>query len=253
MPRLPAGTCLVFACVLVLPTVIRAEQQWGTVRGQVVWAPDKLPQPTKFKTDEAIQLPACVKGGEIFVDKYVVDPKTKGVRWVAVWLVNSDGGQDLPIHPDLRAVPAAKVVLDQPCVTFEPHVVCLREGQTLSARNSAAFPHNVTIQDADFNELIPPGKEKVLPKLTTEVPPIMVECSFHPWMIAWVGVFKHPYFAVTDENGKFEIKDAPAGKYRIVAWQETVGYVTQGKKKGEPIEIKANDVTEVKFEFTPKP
>ena len=72
-------------------------------------------------------------------------------------------------------------------------------------------------------------------------------------MTAYIKVFNNPYFAVTDEDGNFKIKDAPAGKYHIVAWQETVGFLSKTYKKGDPIEIKPGGVTEVKFEVKPKP
>ena len=37
------------------------------------------------------------------------------------------------------------------------------------------------------------------------------KCDVHGWMNAYVGVLDHPYFAVTDDDGKFELKDAAAG------------------------------------------
>ena len=60
-------------------------------------------------------------------------------------------------------------------------------------------------------------------KLVAERFPIEVSCSIHHWMKCWVRVFDHPYFAVTDDNGKFEIKYAPKGKLRLFIWQETGG------------------------------
>jgi hypothetical protein len=61
-----------------------------------------------------------------------------------------------------------------------------------------------------------------------------------------VAVFDHPYFAITDEHGKFEIKDAPAGKFRIVAYQEKIGWRGGAKgKKGQEITIKAGGVTDL--------
>ena len=50
--------------------------------------------------------------------------------------------------------------------------------------------------------------------------PIQYKCTIHGWMTGYVRIFDHPYYAVTDENGKFEIKNAPAGKFRIVYWHE---------------------------------
>jgi len=51
--------------------------------------------------------------------------------------------------------------------------------------------------------------------------PISYKCSIHPWMSGYVRVFEHPYYAVTDDDGKFEIKNAPVGKFRIVFWHES--------------------------------
>jgi hypothetical protein len=66
-------------------------------------------------------------------------------------------------------------------------------------------------------------------------------------MKAWVGIFDHPYFAVTDKNGKFEIKDAPAGKYRLFVWHEEVGYLGGVKgRNGQVITIKKDGTTDVK-------
>ncbi len=56
--------------------------------------------------------------------------------------------------------------------------------------------------------------------LALESPPIQYKCTVHPWMTGYVRIFDHPYFAVTDEDGKFEIKNAPVGKFRIVYWHE---------------------------------
>jgi hypothetical protein len=57
---------------------------------------------------------------------------------------------------------------------------------------------------------------------------IPVKCNVHPWMKGYIAVFKHPYFAVTDKNGGFELKDLPPGTYTITAWQEKLG--TQSQK-----------------------
>ncbi len=76
-----------------------------------------------------------------------------------------------------------------------------------------------------------------------------IQCTIHKWMNCWVRVFDHPYFAVTNEKGEFVIKDAPAGKFRLVVWQESVGWVVNenGKsgKLGIPIEIQADKTTDL--------
>ncbi|MBV8267403.1 MAG: hypothetical protein JO252_13830, partial [Planctomycetaceae bacterium] len=55
----------------------------------------------------------------------------------------------------------------------------------------------------------------------------------------------HPFFAVTGEDGSFEITGVPAGTQNLVLWQEKVGYVTQRAGRGIPVEVAANQVTNV--------
>ena len=73
-----------------------------------------------------------------------------------------------------------------------------------------------------------------IPKFSTEAqkafdkPEFMfaMKCDVHPWMGAWVSVLPNPFFAVTKADGKFEIKDLPAGTYQIEAWHEKLGTKT---------------------------
>ena len=81
--------------------------------------------------------------------------------------------------------------------------------------------------------------------------PIAVGCDLHPWMTGYLMVFDHPFFAVTGEDGSFEIKGVPAGKQNVVVWQEKVGYVTPGFAVGVPVEVKAGatvDLGDVKLD-----
>jgi hypothetical protein len=227
---------------------------WGTVRGRVTWAGDNLPTPTPVVVDK--DRAQCEKNGPLFHTDYVVNPTNKGVRWAVVWLVDADDYKKAPpIHPELKEVKDKEVVLDQPCCQFEPHIVCLREGQTLVAKNSGTVPHNTKIDspgdNPNINPLIPPGASLPVPGWKADWRPSLVACGIHPWMSAYVRVFDYPYFAVTDEDGKFTIEKAPAGKYRIVAWQESAGYLDKGMKKGDPIDIKPAQVTEVGFAVKP--
>jgi hypothetical protein len=78
--------------------------------------------------------------------------------------------------------------------------------------------------------------------------PVSVSCNIHPWMQAKIFCVAHPYFAITDADGKFEIKNAPAGKYRMIVWHEGMGWVVGDKepsKQGKLITIKAGGVTDV--------
>ena len=80
---------------------------------------------------------------------------------------------------------------------------------------------------------------------TIDQPEVMIplKCDVHPWMVGYVGVLNHPYFAVTGEDGSFEIKNLPPGDYEIEAWHEKLGVQSQ------KITLKAQETKELEFSF----
>lgn len=207
---------------------------WGVIKGQVVWGEKEVPKRTALKIDKDQM--ACEKNGKLLEDKLVVNEKNKGVRWCIVYLMNTKGfDKAIPIHPNLKDVKPATVEIDQPCCQFEPHVLALREGQTLIVKNSASIPHNVNLSSSkgpNLNQVIPPGGRFKVENIPAQPLPISVACNIHPWMSGRIAALKNPYFAVTDADGKFEIKDAPAGDFRLVIWHEEGGWVIHDTKVG---------------------
>jgi hypothetical protein len=131
-----------------------------------------------------------------------------------------------------------------------PHAVAVRQGQVLILKNSAVVAHNFHldggVDNPGANVLIPPDGERVEVKdLKAAQRPIVVTCGIHTWMRGWVRVFDHPYFAITDADGKFEIKKAPAGEWRLFIWQEETGWLHKGGREGEPITIKAGQTKDL--------
>ncbi len=138
-------------------------------------------------------------------------------------------------------------VLDQKACVYEPHVVAMMVGQTLLVKNSDAFLHNVDSTASNpenkFNIGMPKPNDGMKIDPQPKVAEIFrVKCDVHPWMSAWVAVFDHPYFAVTGDDGKFDIKGLPDGSYTLQAWQEKLG--TQEQK----ITVK-DGKAEVDFKF----
>jgi hypothetical protein len=241
------GLALVSAVVLTSVGALQAEG-WGTIKGQVVWAGDKVPERAPLKVDKDQN--DCLKNGPLLDDKLVVNPKNKGVRWAAVYLMSAGGFKKaIPIHPSLKEIKKKVVEIDQPCCLFEPHMMALRQGQTLVVKNSAAISHNVKVDpEPSINQIVPPGGQLKLEDLKARALPLSIACNIHGWMTGKVFVLPHPYFAVTDENGHFEIKDAPAGDFRLVVWHEEVGWAAgDGKpsKQGKKITIKYKETTDV--------
>src|SRR5438105_257955 len=120
--------------------------EWGTVKGRITWGGKDIPkqQPLAAVTTSPDKA-ACTKDGHVVVDeRWVVNPKNKGLRWTFVWLANEDvtSKQPLPVHPSLKALKSDKVIMDQPLCAFAPHAIGMREGQVLVAKNSAPIAHN---------------------------------------------------------------------------------------------------------------
>jgi hypothetical protein len=141
-------------------------------------------------------------------------------------------------------VPTAPALLDQKGCRYTPRVLGVRAGQPIKVSNSDPTLHNVhalPLVNGEFNKSTP-----VLGSSTTQtftVPEVMVrfKCDVHGWMAAYVGVVAHPYFAVTDGSGAFEIKDLPPGTYTIEAWHEKFGtrtaQVTVGEKQAQTLSV----------------
>jgi plastocyanin len=252
-----SALAIVVAAALIAAGAVRADG-WGTIKGQVVFAGDKVPERAPFKVDKDQN--ECLKNGPLLDDRLIINPKNKGVRWAAVYLMSAEKDgfkKPIPIHPSLKEIKKKVVEVDQPCCLFEPHVLAVREGQTLVFKNSAMISHNVKVDPVpSLNQIVPPGKELKIEDLKARNLPLQIACNIHPWMTGKVFVLAHPYFAVTDSDGKFEIKDAPAGNFRLVVWHEEPGWVVgedkvdkDGKKipdkNGIKITIKDKETTDL--------
>lgn len=179
----------------------------------------------------------CHPGAPPLKEQRVVTDGSGHLANVVVYL------EDAPAAAPAAGLPP--VVLDQVNCQYVPHVVALRTGQTLHVTSSDPAMHNVhglcTDNDPFNFALVRPGQSKDLTFSQPETFP--VTCDVHPWMKAYVHVFAHPWFAVTQADGTFEIRDVPAGKYTLVAWQENYGTLKQ------PITVADGKTTPAQFTF----
>jgi plastocyanin len=192
----------------------------GSLSGRITYTGTKPPAETiRMGTDQA-----CVQGAG-------PNPQSDAV------LIGADGGlKNVYVHvltgldPDYGFdVPTAPAVLDQKGCVYSPRVLGVRAGQPIEIVNSDPTLHNVhamPMKNGEFNKGQP--VQGMREKQVFTVPEVMVrfKCDVHGWMAAWVGVSAHPFFAVTDADGKFEIKGLPPGKYTIEAWHEKFGRQT---------------------------
>lgn len=124
--------------------------------------------------------------------------------------------------------------VDQKGCIFLPHAQIVRVGQEVHLKNSDPVAHNVRIAGFSnaLNQTIPGGDEAGI-RYTFASPenlPAQVACDFHGWMSAWILPLSHPWGAVTDENGHFEIENLPDGDWEFVVWHEKHGYINRSFK-----------------------
>ena len=144
--------------------------------------------------------------------------------------------------------PTETAKIDQKDCRYHPHVFGMRVNQPLEIVNSDPTLHNIHAMpkgNAEFNNGQPIQGMKM--SHTFDKPEVMVpfKCDVHGWMNAYVGVMSHPFFAVTDKDGKFELKGLPPGTYTIEAWHEKLGAQTASVTLG------AKESKEAKFTFKP--
>jgi hypothetical protein len=254
----PAAAALLAAAAIVSSS---PAADWATAKGQVKF-PEAKPVPERKKLDVSQDKAHCLSKGDILDESLIVNPKTKGIKNVVVWLRPDDKNPKSKltadqIHPDDAQRKAATITIDQPCCMFVKRITLARVGDTIKAKNPAPVAHNffwTSANNGEFNVTVAKESEWTMPQaLVAEASPIQFKCTIHPWMAGYVRVFDHPYYAVTDEDGKFELKNAPVGKFRMVVWQEKQGFL--GGKDGRfgiPVEIKAGttELKPVEFDIT---
>jgi len=126
--------------------------------------------------------------------------------------------------------PANPVVIEQKGCTYRPHVLTMQANQKIQIVNSDPTSHNIhpmPLNNREWNKSQPSGQPPIEATFAREEIAIPVKCNEHPWMRAYIAVFKHPFFMVTGKDGKFDLKGLPPGEYTISAWHEKFGTVEQ--------------------------
>ena len=138
--------------------------------------------------------------------------------------------------------PKDHVVVDQRKMAFIPHVVAVQQGTTVDFLNSDAVGHNVYWPSISGNKKLahnlgtwPKGEKK--PFQFNDLGTASLLCNVHPEMSGYVVVVPTPYFAVTDKDGNFEIKNIPTGKYTLKTWSE------DGKPTTQAVDTSAGTAT----------
>ena len=146
-----------------------------------------------------------------------------------------------------REAAATPVLLDQKGCRYVPHVLGLVAGQPLKILNSDNALHNIHPMpkaNTESNDSQMPRGQPIIKSFPRPELMIPVQCNQHPWMKMYINVMEHPFFAVTGDDGTFQIKNLPPGEYTVVAIHEKFGQQTM------QVTVPAKQTTRAEFVFT---
>lgn len=192
---------LVFSAVAISATTPTARAEWGSIEG-------------RFVAEENFLVPVKIPPGAIPEESLVLNSENLGVANVFVYLKAAP----LKVHPDLIAVPTTPVKIEVDGHRFRPHVVVLRTGQPIQFTSSDPGVRNVRTNPVrnDGHSFHLKAKDQVGVTLNwneAESIPLSITSDTHPFLRAYCVVKDHPYVAVTDSDGLFQIENLPASEH----------------------------------------
>ena len=210
----------------------------GVLTGKISFK-GKLPARKQIDLD---QDPACVKahGKRMVPDESAVVNRDGTLANAFVYIKKGLEGKQFQPNAD-------PVTIDQKGCWFRPRVVGIQTGQTLNVTNSDPLTHNIHPMaqvNREWNQSQSEGAPALKRRFTRPEIMIPVKCNIHGWMRSFIGVVDHPYFAVTDSAGSFEIRNVPPGEYVVAAWQERFG------AKEQTVTLAPSEKANAAFTFT---
>jgi hypothetical protein len=193
----------------------------GTISGTVKWS-GPAPRSAEFPITKDTQVcdPDSKKNADL--ERLIVGPEG-GVANTVVYLKNIAAGKAMQLPEQRRH-------LDQKKCRYIPHILLVPQGGTLDMMSSDATLHTVHMDGAATFNLPFPFPSRVTTRTVQTAGLVHLRCNGgHVWMNAEMFVAPHPYYAVTDESGRFQFTDVPPGTYQIVAWHE--GWSLAGKEQ----------------------
>ncbi|MGO8984232.1 MAG: hypothetical protein ACLQFM_05550 [Terriglobales bacterium] len=193
----------------------------GTISGSVKWS-GPVPHQTEFPVNKDPQICDPESRKTVDLERLIIGPQG-GVANTIVYLKGVTSGKAFDLPPQRRH-------LDQIHCHYVPHILLVPENAVLEMRSSDATLHTIHMEGAATFNLPFPFVNQTTSRTMSTPGLVHLHCNGgHVWMSAEMMVVPHPYYAVTDESGRFELTDVPPGTYELVAWHE--GWNHAGKEE----------------------
>ena len=232
--RHPLSTVAMIALAVTLSGMARqASAAEGSISGTVKYDGEA---PAAKKLEITKDLSVCAVH-EKFAEDFIVSA-TGGLQNVFVQVLGAEG--EFPVQKERPS-------LVQRGCQFIPHVQVIPAGSRVNIMNEDGIAHNLhtlSVENPSFNRLQPGVKKRMITKKADLVIPeiIPLKCDLHGWMNAWIIVADHPYHAISDQEGSFQISGIPAGTYTVQFWHETLGIQSQEVTVQTGADTKVNDI-----------
>jgi plastocyanin len=216
----------------------------GTIAGVVSFT-GTPPAPKKIDTSAD---PVCgQKSPNLTTDDNVVNNGKLANVFVYVKEGTLDGNKKLTDYT--WPTPTTAVQLDQNGCHYKPHILGVQTNQKITITNSDPTQHNIhwtPANNPEWNQSQPNGAPPIEKSFNRAEVLVPVKCNQHPWMKAYIGVMKTPFFSVSKDTGAYEITGVPPGTYTVVAWRE--GGAT-GEEKTMQVTVPASGAAKADFAF----
>lgn len=209
MHFLPSLAIILF----VTSSLLAAEE--ATLKGRFLLK-GSVPKPTEFDLGRD----ACCVEAAPKDERWLVGPSGELANVVVSLRVGQDESIPNQTQKDVTEVP--QTLTNKDC-RFTPRITLMRVGQTLCLANDDPTTHNVAAtfgRNTSLNVVLAPEKTREFLMAKPERKPMPVSCNIHPYMKGYVFVCDHPFAAVTDRNGEFEISHLPIGEWQFQFWHE---------------------------------
>jgi hypothetical protein len=239
--------------LLIVHCSVATADEWGSIGGQII-VEGEIPECiVLIAKDAEVKDKEVCSAKEHLAEDLIIDKDSRGLANVFVYLAK----KPKKIHPDLIEPPAEAISAEYKDCQLIPHCLVGRVRQNIAIGNADTIAHNPhmhALRNPQLGSLLAPRTKVplIFRCRIAEPTPFKFGCDFHPWISAYWLIVDHPYAALTDKDGKFQIDDLPVGDHNFRIWHERFGDIdkkyTVSVTVGDPVELPAVSVSLDKLE-----